>query len=263
MQSICVVNNGVVTSGTTSSCDRVEHMASSGVSMVEWTGGNMPSTEENVYSYVNKKSSFTVIAFTILTFAVTWGLAAALSGVVGAGGAVGATATLAGLNSLSVGLIGAGLYAGVAVLGGASLTAAQSGWAGTTGNGVLTPDIGSMNEHQQRLIQGVKNKQINSRVGTGLAGVKSLYSGNCAESYTSAQCKTAGLDPGAMRRPDTYIESNTTLQMREAETQCKTLVPASNWVKAKTDTVIAEAVRVWVQKCAAPKAGEWTVTTGQ
>ena len=81
MQSICVVNNGVVTSGTTSSCDRVEHMASSGVSMVEWTGGNMPNTEENVYSYVNKKSSFTVIAFTILTFAVTWGLAAALSGV--------------------------------------------------------------------------------------------------------------------------------------------------------------------------------------
>ncbi len=259
MQSICVVNNGVVTSGTTSSCDRVEHMASSGISMVEWTGGNMPNTEENVYSYVNKKSSFTVIAFTILTFAVTWGLAAALSGVVGTGLAGAASV----ISPLSAGLIGAGVYAGVAVLGGASLTTAQSGWAGTTGNGVLTPDIGSMDQHQQRLIQGVKNKQINSRVGTGLAGVKSLYSGNCAESYTSAQCKTAGLDPGAMRRPDTYIESNTTLQMREAETQCKALVPASNWLKAKTDPVIAEAVRVWVQKCAAPKAGEWTVTTGQ
>jgi len=258
MQSICVVNNGVVTSGTTSSCDRVEHMASSGVSMVEWTGGNMPNTEENVYSYVNKKSSFTVIAFTILTFAVTWGLAAALSGVVGAG-----VAGAGFVSPLTAGLIGAGVYAGVAVLGGASLTTAQSGWAGSTGNGVLTPDIGSMDQHQQRLIQGVKNKQINSRVGTGLAGVKSLYSGNCAENYTSAQCKTAGLDPGAMRRPDTYIESNTTLQMREAEMQCKALVPASNWLKAKTDPVIAEAVRVWVQKCAAPKAGEWTVTTGQ
>jgi hypothetical protein len=234
-------------------------MATSGISMVEWTGGNMPDTEEKVYSYVHSKSSFTVIAFTILTFAVTWGLASALSGVVG----MGAAAASSSLSALQVGLIGAGIYAGVAVLGGASLTTAQAGWAGSTGNGVLTPDYGSMDQHQQRLVQGVKNKQINSRVGTGLAGVKSLYSGNCAENYTSAQCKAAGLDLGAMRRPDTYIESNTTLQMREAETRCKTLVPASNWVKAKTDPVIAEAVRVWVQKCAAPKEGEWTVTTGQ
>lgn len=259
MHSICVVNTGVATNGTTSTCDRTEHMATSGISMVEWTGGNMPDTEEKVYSYVHSKSSFTVIAFTILTFAVTWGLASALSGVVG----MGAAAASSSLSALQVGLIGAGIYAGVAVLGGASLTTAQAGWAGSTGNGVLTPDYGSMDQHQQRLVQGVKNKQVNSRVGTGLAGVKQLYSGNCAENYTSAQCKAAGLDPGAMRRPDTYIESNTTLQMREAETRCKTLVPASNWVKAKTDPVIAEAVRVWVQKCAAPKEGEWTVTTGQ
>lgn len=259
MHSICVVNTGVATNGTTSTCDRTEHMATSGISMVEWTGGNMPDTEEKVYSYVHSKSSFTVIAFTILTFAVTWGLAAVAATAIGSG----AAAIGSSISALQVGLLGAGLYAGVAVLGGASLTTAQAGWAGSTGNGVLTPDYGSMDQHQQRLVQGVKNKQINSRVGTGLAGVKSLYSGNCAESYTSAQCKAAGLNPGAMRRPDTYIESNTTLQMREAETRCKTLVPASNWVKAKTDPVIAEAVRVWVQKCAAPKAGEWTVTTGQ
>lgn len=262
MHSICVVNTGVATNGTTSTCDRTEHMATSGISMAEWTGGNMPDTEEKVYSYVHSKSSFTVIAFTILTFAVTWGLAAVAATAIGSGAAA-ATATLGGLSPLSVGLLGAGLYAGVAVLGGASLTTAQAGWAGSTGNGVLTPDYGSMDQHQQRLVQGVKNKQVNSRVGTGLAGVKQLYSGNCAENYTSAQCKAAGLDPGAMRRPDTYIESNTTLQMREAEVRCKTLVPASNWLAAKTDPVYAEQLRVWVQKCAAPKEGEWTVTTGQ
>jgi hypothetical protein len=260
MHSICVVNTGAATNGTTSSCDSASHMATSGISMVEWTGGNMPNTEEKIYSYVHSKSSFTVIAFTILTFAVTWGLASALSGVVGAGAAVGSSA---GISALQAGLLGAGIYAGVAVLGGATLTTAQAGWAGSTGNGVLTPDYGSMDQHQQRLVQGVKNKQINSRVGTGLAGVKSLYSGSCAENYTSAQCKAAGLDPGAMRRPDTYIESNTTLQMREAETRCKTLVPSSNWLAAKTDPVYAEQLRVWVQKCSAPKAGEWTVTTGQ
>lgn len=259
MHSICVVNNGTTTNGTTSSCDSVQHLATSGISMVEWTGGNMPNTEEKVYAYVHKKSSFTVIAFTILTFAVTWGLASIAATAIG-GGLAG---TVAGLSPLQAGLLGAGLYAGVEVLGGATLTDAQAAWAGSTGNGVLTPNYGAMDQHQIRLVQGVQNKQIKSRVGTGLTGVKSLYSGNCPESYTSAQCKAAGLDPGAMRRPDTYIESNTTLQMREAEVRCKSLVSTSSWTAAETNPTYAEELRVWVQKCSAPKEGEWTVTTGQ
>lgn len=263
MPGICVVNYGTATNGTTSGCDRPEHTVLSGVSMAEWTGGNMPNTEEKVYAYVHKKSSFTVIAFTILTFAVTWGVASLANVAIGAGGAgaIGSTAT--GINALNAGLLGASLYAGVEMLSGATLSDAQAAWAGSTGNGVLTPDYGAMDQHQRRLVQGVQNKQINSRVGTGLQGVKSLYSGNCPESYTSAQCKAAGLDPGAMRRPDTYIETNTTLLMREAEAICKTRVPAANWEKAKTDPVVAEAIRVWVQKCAAPQEGVWTVTTGQ
>jgi len=57
----------------------------SGVSIQAWEGGNMPATEENVYSYVHKKSSWTMLAFTILTFAVTWGLSAGLTSVIGTG----------------------------------------------------------------------------------------------------------------------------------------------------------------------------------
>ncbi len=122
----------------------------------------MPQTEEMVYNYYQKKSSFTVLAFTILTFAVTWGIASIASVAVGTSGALSGAILGSPLTT------GAGLYAGVNVLGGSTLTTAQAGWAGSTGNGVLKIDTGSMDKHQQRLIQGVNNKQIYSRVGTGL-----------------------------------------------------------------------------------------------
>ena len=244
MHSICVVNVGTSTNGTTTGCDAPEHVASSGVAVTEWTGGNMPNTEENVYSYVNKKSSFTVMAFTILTFAVTWGLASLANVAIGAG-ALSSAGT--GINALNAGLIGAGAYAGVAALGGAGLTTAQAGWAGSTGNGVLTPDYGAMDQHQQRLVQGVRNKQIYSRVGTGLQGVQTLYHGNCPENYTTAQCRAGGLDPGTLHRSDSYNESNTVLDMRQREADCK--------AQGYTGKALAQ--------CAAPKAGVWTVTTGQ
>lgn len=243
ISAICVKNVGTANAkGTTATCDATEHVATSGVAMSEWNGGNMPNTEENVYSYVNKKSSFTVLAFTILTFAVTWGLASFANLAIGAGAVSGG-----GISGLSAGLIGAGVYAGVAALGGAGLTTAQAGWAGSTGNGVLTPDYGSMDQHQQRLVQGVRNKQIYSRIGTGLQGVQTLYHGNCPEGYSTAQCKAAGLDPGTLHRPDSYNETNTVLDMRQREVDCKST--------GLTGAALAQ--------CAAPKAGVWTTTTGQ
>ncbi len=147
---------------------------------------------------------------------------------------------------MTAGAIGAGIYAGVNVLGGSTLTTAQAGWAGTTGNGVLKIDTGSMDKHQQRLIQGVNNKQIYSRVGTGLAGVKQVYSGNCPESWTVAQCRSNSLDPGTMHRPDSYAESNTVIQLREREAKCK--------AEGLTGAAL--------QACATPQEGEWTVNTG-
>lgn len=250
--AICVKDSGATsTYGNTTACDAKEHVALSGVSMQSWEGGNMPQIEEKVYAYKKSKSSFTVLAFTILTFAFTWGLSSALSSVVGT--AVGGATT----SSLAVASISAGVYAGVAALNGAGLTTAQAGYAGSTGNGVLKVNTGSMDKHQLRLIAGVKNLQINSRVGTGLAGAKVLYSGNCAESWTVKQCQTAGLDPGSLHRADSYSESNVTLVLQAEKDKCDAMVSAADRLRAQTDPVFAESLRMWVQQCAAPDGGTW------
>lgn len=244
MSYICVKNVGTANSaGSTSGCDAPEHVAASGVSIVEWSGGNMPEIEEKVYAYVYKKSSLTVIAFAIITAIVTWGLATALVT------AMGPVAAGSFLGSISPGLaaaVGAGVYAGVAALQGGGITSAQASYAGETGNGVLKPNSSAWDEHQRGLNQGIRNKQITSRQGTGLEGVKGLYSGSCPEGRTVSECKGAGLDPGTMHRPDSYQEANVTLELRAAEKECK-------------DAGLSGKA---LALCASPKSGEWTIDTG-
>lgn len=250
MSAICVTSIGATNSyGSTQTCDAKEHVAISGISMQAWEGGNMPENEEKVYAFKKSKSSFTVIAFTIITFAFTWGLAAAMSGVIGT--------AFGGISSAAVGAIGAGIYAGVALLNGAGLTTAQSSWAGSTGNGVLNFSTAGMDKHQKGLIEGVRNKQIYSRIGTGLEGAKQLYSGNCDESWSVAQCQAAGLDPGTMHRADAYSETNTTLILADEKTKCEAAVSPTDKLLAKNDPVFAEALRKQIQQCAAPKNGTW------
>lgn len=238
--SICVKSVGATGSyGNTSSCDSKYHLATSGVSIQSWSGGNMPELEQNVYSFVNKKSSFTVMAFAILTAIVTFGAASALIAAIG-------PAAAASISATQAALIGGGLYAGVAGLSGAGLTTAQSGWAGNTGDGVVTPDATNMSDHQVRLNQGIHNKQIASRAGTGLDGVKTLYSGNCPENWTNAQCVANGLDGGSMHRTDSYRESNVVFELRDAETRCK------------ASGLTGKALAI----CTAPAKGVWTLDTG-
>lgn len=248
MSSICVTSTGTTNAlGSTSSCDSQYHVVSSGVSIMSWSGGNMPQTEEMLYNYVYKKSSFTVLAFTILTFALTWGLASALATAIGpvavTSGGFAATATIAPLATAA---LGAGIYASTAVLTGAGITDAQAGWAGSTGNGVLKPNQGTLDRHNRGLNQGIHNMQIESRVGTGLQGVQTLYKGTCPEDWTAAACRADGRDPGSMHRPDSYRESNVVLQLRAAEERCK--------ATGLTGKALAQ--------CAAPKSGAWTIETG-
>lgn len=246
MSSICVTSNGAVSAlGNTKTCDSKYHVVSSGVSIMSWTGGNMPQTRELGYNYVYKKSSFTVLAFTILTFALTWGVASAFASTIGAG-VVGGSVIAGGITPLAAGAIGAGLYAGTAMLSGAGITSAQAGWAGSTGNGVLKPNQGSLDKHNRGLNQAIHNKQIESRVGSGLQGVQTLYRGTCPEDWTAAACRADGRDPGSMHRPDSYRESNVVLQLRAAEARCKE--------EGFTGRELAQ--------CAAPKAGAWTIDTG-
>lgn len=256
MAAICVKNIGGNTSyGNTSTCDSPKHLALSGVSIKSWEGSGLPETEEKAYEWVYKKSSFTVLAFTIITFALTWGVASALSTVVGAGAAAGAAA--GGLSPLAAASIGAGIYAGVAALQGAGLTAAQAGWAGSTGNGVIKPGYGSMDKHQLGLTQGVRNRHINSPIGTGLQGTTQLYSGNCPQTYSIQQCYNNGLDPGTMHRVDNYAESNVTLQLQTEKEKCWDALPLATKQAVYTDPVVKEQVRKQVQQCAAPKRLDW------
>lgn len=243
ISSICAVNVGGATGyGNTSSCDSPYHLVTSGVSIMSWSGGNMPEIEEKLYNYVYKKSSFTVLAFTILTFALTWGIASALATAVGP-----SFAAMAGnITPLVAGSIGAGVYAGTAVLQGADIVDAQGGWAGSTGNGVLKPNVSAQSRHEKGLNQGIKNKQITSRVGTGLAGYQNLYKGNCPETMAGKDCIAAGLDTGSMHRTDSYLESNVVRQLREAEVRCKALGLAGKALAA----------------CTAPQNGAWTISTG-
>ncbi len=242
--------------GSTSACDAAEHVAISGVSIAEWAGGNMPEVEEMVYKHTYKKSGFTVLAFTILTFAFTWGMASVISGAMGAAG-VGA-----GFSALTAASISAGVYAGAMALNGAGLTTAQSGWAGSTGNGVLNVNIGSLDKHQRNLVQATRNLQIGSRVGTGLQGAKTLYAGNCPENMTVAQCQTNGYDAGTMHRSDVYRETNTTLQLVEREADCVTQFRSANATMTNSQYEAAyldesTGVRKWVQQCIAPDTATW------
>lgn len=246
VSSICVKTTGATDSrGTSSSCDSPFHLVTSGVSIMSWSGGNMPQNEDLGYTYVYKKSSFTVLAFTILTAAITWGVASAFASTVGGAGALSGIAS-GGISPLASSAIGAGIYAGTATLQGAGITSAQAGWAGDTGNGVLRPNQGSLDRHNQGLNQAIRNKQINSRVGTGLTGVQTLYRGNCPEDWTTTMCRLDGRDPGSMHRTDSYRESNVVLQLREAESRCKE--------QGLTGKALAQ--------CAAPKSGAWTIETG-
>ena len=114
-----------------------------------------------------------------------------------------------------------------------------------------------MDKHQQRLIKGVRNKQILSRVGTGLNGSKDLYSGSCAEDLTVAQCNALGKSPGTMHRADSYSETNTTLVLSEEVAKCDAMVLPADKLTAQTDPVMKEYLRKWVQQCASPKNGTW------
>ena len=250
MSSICVTSIGATnTYGNTTQCDAPEHVAISGVSIESWEGGSMPEGEDNVYHFVQSKSGFTVLAFAIFNFALTWGVASALSGAIG--GLAG------GIAPATVGAIGSGVYVGMAALDGAGLTTVQSSFLGSTGDGVLNVNVGAMNQHQQRLLKAVHNKQIASRVGTGLSSVVTLYSGNCNESWTVSQCQAAHLNPGTMHRPDSYAETNDALILSSQKAYCESQVTPADKATALTDPIFREQLRKLVQQCAAPQGGTW------
>lgn len=219
--SICVA--AIQTTSETTSCDDPAHIAVSGIAITEWKGGNMPVDEELVYQWKKTKSGFTVLFFTIVIALVTWGAATALTGSAGFLGGAGGASLGGGLGGASFALAAGALHvlSSTALHSGGGLTQAQSGFFGSTGNGVLQVDLSALSEQSQGLAQGIQNRHIKSAQGHNLAGSQKLFKGTCAEDKTVAECWGLGLDPGQMWRGDTYQEVNMTLEMRAKYDECR------------------------------------------
>ncbi|HJV84544.1 MAG TPA: hypothetical protein VJ698_03645 [Noviherbaspirillum sp.] len=212
---ICVLGGGPAT--TTNNCDAPEHVAVSGVVFSEWKGGNMPEDEEKVYEWVQTKSSFTVIFFAVVLALVTFGAASVLMPALQA-------STFLGLGPAALATaVGAGYALASTVFhSGGSLTQAQRGLFGSTGNGVLTVD--NSTEQGAGIAAAVQANMIAPQMGTGgMIATDKLYRGECPLGYTVKQCNDAGLDPGTMWRPDTYQEYNSTKAMRQRMLYCISL----------------------------------------
>lgn len=227
---------------TANSCDAPAHVAHAGVSYMPWNGGNMPSPEDLVYQWVQKKTGFTVLFFAVVLALLTWGIAAIAAGP--SGTILGGMFT-GGLAPSTVALTVGVTYAvaNTAFHSGGGLTQLQDGFFGATGSGVLPPPSAdsSASQHTKNLAKAIHQNHIDPSYGYGLSGTTQLYKGACPEGYSVKECTDASLDPGTMWRPDTYAEYNTVLDLRERYQKCK-------------DQGYTGAA---LNQCASPKEGEW------
>ena len=135
----------------TTTCTHPDQLAFAGFVLEHLEGGNIPNIEEEIYRNVESKSSWTGVAFMLVTAALTWGTGAMIAGTgnwaVAGGQIVGATqAATVGLPSAIAGTTiaaGAGMgYATInSMLQGGPLSSVQQNWLGQMG---MTPEQVSM-----------------------------------------------------------------------------------------------------------------------
>lgn len=192
----------------------------------EWEGGNMPSQEDHVHRWEHTQSGLTVLSMVLIVFAVVFTAGWAITGSAGffAGGAAGGAGAGGGLGGLGWGTIGAVGYAGGSTVlhSGGGLTQTQRGAFGSTGNGYSNPtavepefDIAAQ-KTRDRLVTPNAPSQTLSAVGA-------LHAGNCPESYKVSECRAMGMDPGTIKRPDSHLDHNGVLQLREDMARCRAL----------------------------------------
>ncbi len=208
---ICVTGGAGV---STSSCDDPAHVATAGVLFSQWSGGNMPQTQDLIYRYVNTQSGWSILAFTMLFVIVTMGFATLLT-----------PELLATEGALSVGEAGAEAYLGLNAIanGSGNLQQAQNGLFGTTGNGWLRSEASAANgPFEPVFLNRIEQRHVDIPMGSdnSLTGANMLYLGNCGAGFTVGQCRSMGLDPGSMWRPDSYAEYNSTKAMRQRYRSC-------------------------------------------
>lgn len=211
--------------GDGSSCDDAAHVVSSGVSIEEWTGGKMPATEDTMFTDSESHSSWSVLAFALLTIAFVAVGGAALSVALSTAASVGGTVA-------TVGSISAAQIAGTAVAAGAAYTAAselanggslvsaQSGYLGSTGNGVASATA-SGSTYETQLRTDTTAAVITDPLTSSLTAISQQYDGSCGESGSYEGCVSEGSDPGMVPRIDNQENENTVPNTAARYNLCK------------------------------------------
>jgi hypothetical protein len=227
-----------VTGATT--CDDEAHVVAAMIALEPLQGGNTPEIEQQLYYNVTTSSSWTTVAFALMTAALTYGAVglyaqAAIPAAEGAaaGSLIADTAVAdiaVGQTALNSGLIYAG---GTQITQGGSLVSPQQGWMGNVGwdpsgvgNGSSTGAACS-NQHCAGLYSAIQQRHVNTDMldassSGNLQATNQMIQGNCDPTWTLAACRAAGLNPGtALYRPDSYIEAKTAYSMKIREQSCK------------------------------------------
>lgn len=212
------------------SCNDPDLVARAGVRVMRWEGGNMPATEDHLYHWEESHSSFTVLAYGIVVGLLSLAGAPMLSNVLDIPSAAKALFDTVAYIAESTALGGHG-----------GPLSAQDGFYGATDSGYFDPNAtwaASGSEQARGMADAVKRKLIDAPLQNSLTGVREQYSGNCPESWTTAQCRAQGLDPGTLPRPDQYTPYNAPLALRAAYEKCREMGYAG----------------AQLEQCAAPRA---------
>jgi len=209
----------------TTPCTHADQLAFAGFVMEHLEGGNIPNIEEEIYRNVVSKSSWTGIAFMLVTAALTWGTGAMIAGsgnwAVANGQIMAATQAVGGLTPAIAGTtIAAGAGMGYAtingLLQGGPLSSTQQNWLGQMG---MTPQQVSLgvsdgsycnNAHCTGLYAAASAKHIQSgnpgtpQSGNNLQATRRLIEGTCPVNLSRAQCLAQGLEPGGTPRSDSH-----------------------------------------------------------
>ncbi|WP_312261192.1 hypothetical protein [Limnohabitans sp.] len=208
----------------TTTCTHPDQLAFAGFVMEHLEGGNIPNIEEEIYRNVQTKSSWTGIAFMLVTAALTWGAGAMIAGTgswgVAGGQIVGLTTSAVEAGAIAGTTIAAGAGLGYAtingMLQGGPLSSPQQNWLGQMG---MTPEQVSMgvsdgsycnNAHCTGLYAAASARHIQSgnpgtpQSGNNFQATRQLIEGNCPVNLSRAQCLAQGLEPGGTPRSDSH-----------------------------------------------------------
>jgi hypothetical protein len=202
-------------------CDDEKHVVLSGIALEPLVGGNMPTGtiwEEQAYYNATSSSSWTGVAFTLFTAALTYASAGAY------GLAMGGAGEAAGLTAGQAAIAGGAAYAGGSLaINGGPITQVQDGCMSSVswtpqgvGNGSST-GAPCDNPHCNGLYSAVTSRHItiDPLDTNNLKGVTKITQGNCPTNMSIQACRDAVMDPGVtLYRTDSYMEAKTVMIMR-------------------------------------------------